>query len=121
MCQGFLKLLKTPIIWKTCEHMILNFQGYVLETSSIYCFSSEIKLKLLRKRCKSLFFCRTLQLKIDLKLETKETYTVCGKLYGKEEPSKFLLLKKHQKNYVFQFVLSQFVINVGFCDNCRIL
>ena len=121
MCQGFLKLLKTPIIWKTCEHMILNFQGYVVETSSIYCFSSEIKLKLLRKRCKSLFFCRTLQLKIDLKLETKETYTVCGKLYGKEEPGKFLLLKKHQKSYVFQFVLSQFVINVGFCDNCRIL
>ena len=33
-------------------------------------------------------------MKIDLKLETKETYTVCGKLYGKGEPGKLLITSK---------------------------
>ena len=47
-------------------------------------------------------FCRTLQLKIDLKLETKETYTVCGKLYGKGEPGKLFIWKKHPKCYLVQ-------------------
>ena len=51
------------------------------------------QLKTYLEKVLMFIFCRTLQLKIDLKLETKETYTVCGKLYGKGEPGKLLIWK----------------------------